>query len=352
MRQVLALTVSMLLLAAIADLRPAPLPAAEPQPAAAAPPAVEPGKPPAPPGKQRSWPKAEWVDPDHSGPNGTKFKTFQSKVLGQEVSYLVYLPPGYEEGSRRYPVIYWLHGMGAPPRAGATLFVPRVDAAVKEGTLPPAIVVVVNGMVNAFYCDSADGKRPLESVIIKDLVPHIDQTYRTIARREGRVIEGYSMGGYGAAHLGFKYPELFGTVVINAGAMMRPDTFGNSKGGFFQDVWAGRERYVAEYPAELARKNADQLRGRTHIRIGVGSLDNLLRVNQDLHELLGELKIAHQYEVVPDVAHNSGLYYQKLGTKGFEFHRKVFEALGAARDASAAGADLSGKAPVAGAPRP
>ncbi|MCX5677048.1 MAG: alpha/beta hydrolase-fold protein [Planctomycetota bacterium] len=302
---------------------------------AAAAPAVEPAAVPAPPpAKQKSWPKvkAEWVDPNHSDPDGMKFKTFQSKVLGQEVSYLIYLPPGYDEGTRRYPVIYWLHGMGAPPKAGATLYVPHVDAAIKEGALPPAIVVVVNGMVNAFYCDSADGKRPLESVIIKDLVPHVDQAYRTIARREGRVIEGYSMGGYGAAHLGFKYPEVFGTVVINAGAMMRAETMGSVPGGFFQDVWGGsRERYQAEHPAGLARKNADQLRGRTHIRIGVGSLDNLLRVNQDLHELLGELKVEHQYEVVPDVAHNSGLYYQKLGSKFFEFHRKVFEALGAGK---------------------
>jgi enterochelin esterase-like enzyme len=40
-------------------------------------------------------PKAEWLDPDRGAPNGTQYKTFQSKVLGREVSYLVYLPPGY-----------------------------------------------------------------------------------------------------------------------------------------------------------------------------------------------------------------------------------------------------------------
>jgi len=138
MRQLFAVTVSVLLLAAIADLSAAP-PPAEPQPAAAAS-AAEPARLPAPPpAKQKAWPKvkAEWVDPNHSDPDGMKFKTFQSKVLGQEVSYLVYLPPGYEEGSRHYPVIYWLHGMGAPPRAGASLFVPHVDAAIKAG-LPAA----------------------------------------------------------------------------------------------------------------------------------------------------------------------------------------------------------------------
>ncbi len=49
-------------------------------------------------------------------------------------------------------------------------------------------------------------------MVIKDLIPHIDATYRTIPRREARVLEGLSMGGYGAFHLGFKYPEMFGMI--------------------------------------------------------------------------------------------------------------------------------------------
>ena len=161
-------------------------------------------------GQQRTRPqsKAEWLDPNHDAPNGTKYETFASKVLGQDVSCLVWLPPGYADESKRFPVIYWLHGMGANQRGGATMFVPQVESAMKEGRLPPCIVVLVNGMVKSFYCDSVDGKVPMESVIIKDLIPHVDATYRTLAKREGRVIEGYSMGGYGAAHLGFKYPEI------------------------------------------------------------------------------------------------------------------------------------------------
>ena len=107
---------------------------------------------------RRLMPKAEWLDPDRGAPNGTQYKTFQSKVLGREVSYLVYLPPGYEQGRQRYPVIYWLHGMGGNQRGGAIMFVPHVQAAIKEGVLPPAIVVLVNGMVKSFYCDSSDGQ--------------------------------------------------------------------------------------------------------------------------------------------------------------------------------------------------
>jgi endo-1,4-beta-xylanase len=211
--------------------------------------------------------------------------------------------------------------MGANQRGGATMFVPHAEAAIKEGKLPPCIVVSVNGMVRSFYCDSTDGKVPMESVIIKDLIPHVDATYRTMAGREGRVIEGYSMGGYGAAHLGFKYPELFGTVVINAGALIDPSL------PILQEVFGDhKQRGSIEHPMQLARQNASKLRDHTHIRIGCGSLDNLLPRNKELHELLTQLEIGHEYEIVPDVAHESPVYYRKLGTKVFSFHAKSLAA--------------------------
>ncbi len=283
---------------------------------------------PAQPQRQRTPSKAEWLDSNHETPNGTKYETFASKVLGQDVSCLVWLPPGYEQDQKRYPVIYWLHGMGANQRGGAQMFVPHVLDAMKEGTLPPCIVVLVNGMVRSFYCDSTDSKVPMESVIIKDLIPHVDATYRTLAKREGRIIEGFSMGGYGAAHLGFKYPDLFGTVVVNSGALIDPN-LDPPQSGAMDTVFGGdKDRRIAEHPMQLVRKNADQLRGHSHIRIGCGSLDSLLPRNQALHDLLTELKVEHEFQVVPDVAHDSPLYYRKLGTKVYEFHRNSLASFG------------------------
>jgi enterochelin esterase-like enzyme len=273
--------------------------------------------------------KAVWLDPDRGAPNGTKYESFTSKALAGDVSYLVYLPPGYEQETASYPVIYWLHGLNGNQRGGATVFVPHVDAAIREGSLPPCIVVTVNGMVNSFYCDWDNDKLPMESVIIKDLIPHIDKTYRTIARREGRLIEGYSMGGFGAAHLGFKYPEVFGTVVIDAGALIGENVFqGPNLAPIFQQIFANDQgRFRTENPIQLVTKNTDQLRGKTNIRIGCGEKDGLLPRNRELHELLDQLKIEHQYEVVPEVAHNSPDYYRKLGAKNFELHSKVFKGL-------------------------
>jgi endo-1,4-beta-xylanase len=277
-------------------------------------------------------PKAEWVDSNRSEPNGTKYKNLASKVLGADVSYLVYLPPGYDKEAKRYPVIFWLHGLGGSQRGGATNFVPHVDAAIRTGALPPCVVVLVNGMVNSWYCDWANGKLPMESVIIKDLIPHIDATYSTIVKREGRVVQGYSMGGYGAAHLAFKYPDVFGTVVVDAGALIGEAAFGGPKlGESFKEIYADKDRFLAEHPTKLLEKNVEKIRNKTSIRIGCGKDDGLLPRNQELHDLLDRLKIEHQYEVVPGVAHNGVEYYKKLDSKGFEIHRKVFEALAVAK---------------------
>jgi enterochelin esterase-like enzyme len=277
---------------------------------------------------RRPMPTPAWLDPNHEAPNGTQYKTFQSKVINQEVNYLIYLPPGYDkETEKRYPVIYWLHGMGGNIRAGAMMFVPALDAAIKDGSMPPAIVVLPNGMVNAFYCDTVEGPHPVESVIIKDLMPHIDETYRTIPKREARIIQGFSMGGYGAGHLGFKYPELFGTVIINAGALLDPDGPMNATGPMAHVFGNDAARRKAEHPRELARKNAEQLRGRTRISIGCGSIDNLLRYNQDLDRVLTELNLEHTYETLPDVPHNAALYYKKMGEHMFDVHKQALTAL-------------------------
>lgn len=100
-------------------------------------------------------------------------------------------------------MIYWLHGGNGSSRQGAWA-AEQIDRGVKSGLMPETIVVLVQGLPIGWYVNSKDGKRPVENVIIKDLIPHIEATYRTINRREARGIEGMSMGGYGALHLGLK----------------------------------------------------------------------------------------------------------------------------------------------------
>jgi enterochelin esterase-like enzyme len=166
----------------------------------------------------------KWVDPDHSDLGNLKFKTFPSDTIKADVSYMIYLPPDYEQDrAARYPVLYELPASGRTPRRDGPPVTIRIDKAIRAKRIGPMIVVAVNGLAgNTMYSDTHDGLYPLETVIVKDLIPHIDATYRTIAAREGRAVNGFSMGGFGAAHLGFKYPDVFGVDSIMAPPLVEP----------------------------------------------------------------------------------------------------------------------------------
>jgi endo-1,4-beta-xylanase len=126
---------------------------------------------------------------------------------------------------KRYPVVYWFHGAYGRPYS-ATPVVSRLDAAIRAGTAPEMIVVsCIDPTGLSMWTNSKDGRLPMETVIIEELIPHVDATYRTIAKRNGRGIEGFSMGGYGSAYLGIKYHNLFSSVSILAAALHTPQTF-------------------------------------------------------------------------------------------------------------------------------
>ena len=270
---------------------------------------------------RKQQPEAKWVMPPVDGPN-LHHKVFESRIAGEKVSFLVYLPPDYEKSpGTRYPVVYWLHGIGGN-QTGVPRLCERITQAIGEGKAPAMIFVFVNGMVDSFYCDALNAKRPVESVITKDLIPHIDATYRTAARREGRMIEGFSMGGFGAARLGFKYPELFGSISIIDGALLELAVIKQRHQVQFERIFAGAdEKFTAESPSVLTEKNADAIRGRTAIRMEVGAL---VAPNEAYHALLERLKLDHKYESFPGAGHNQAVIYDRMGDQNWAFYRRAF----------------------------
>jgi endo-1,4-beta-xylanase len=266
-----------------------------------------------------------WLMPPVEGPN-LHYRTFESKIAGQPVSYLIYLPPDYEVAKdRRYPVVYWLHGIGGSQQ-GVPRMAERLTRAIKDGKSPSMIVVYVNGMVRSGYVDSADGKWPVETVTIKELIPHVDETYRTIAGREGRCVEGFSMGGSGAAKWGFKYPGLFGSVSILAGALHDIASLQKRGGGArLREIYGGADRYNQNNPWLLVEKNIDAIRNRTVVRIIVGEQDGLKETNRRYHEHLDKLRLKHEFHVIPNARHTPNLLYDGLGEKNWSFFFAAFE---------------------------
>ncbi|MCX7013687.1 MAG: prolyl oligopeptidase family serine peptidase, partial [Candidatus Sumerlaeota bacterium] len=180
----------------------------------------------------------------------------------------------------------------------------------------------------------------------KDLIPHIDQTYRTIAKREGRIVEGFSMGGSGAAKWGFKHPDLFCGIGVMAGALLSIDSMTQRDGGgTFQRLYGGsREYFETNDPWTLAEKNADAVRGKTAIRIVVGANDGLREPNTTYHELLDRLNIEHEFHVIEGAAHSHAPLYDGLGDENWAYYRKAFGMKGAETE-GAAGAVAQASSP-------
>ena len=132
----------------------------------------------------------------------------------------VYLPPGYETSTKRYPTLYLLHGFTSNPGVwingqyqGMKLQT-LMDDTIKNGKVREMIVVAANGSnayKGSFYTNSTVNGN-WEDFIVRDLVNYVDTNYRTLARAESRGIAGHSMGGYGSMMLGMKHPEIFSAV--------------------------------------------------------------------------------------------------------------------------------------------
>ena len=208
----------------------------------------------------------------------------------------------------------------------------RLTQAIEAGKTSAMIVVYVNGMIRSGYVD-VPGKWPVETVSIEELIPHVDATYRTIATREGRAVEGFSMGGSGAAKWGFKYPNLFGTVSILAGALHDVQSLTRRDGGArLKEIYGGPEGYNKSNPWLLVEKNLDAIRGRTHVRIVVGELDGLKAANRRYHELLDKLGLEHEFHVIDGARHTPNPLYDGLGDKNWEFFAAAFKVSQTSRD--------------------
>jgi len=268
----------------------------------------------------------QWVDPVTDAPPGTTYRLFETAARGKgtQGSYLVYLPPSYEtQTTRRYPVLYWLHGGFGNARQGAWA-VEHLDRGIRAGLVPETIIVLPQALPVGWYVNSRDGQRPIEDVIVKDLIPHVDASYRTIARREARGIEGMSMGGYGALHLGMKHPALFGAISSVAPAILQ-DLKDEPRERTFDTFGDDEAYYDTNGPWSLARANAAALRHGCAIRLLAGDEDaRLRRAIAAFRGQLAQLGIPHQFSEVKGAGHVYEAIVGGLGDEGLTFWRRAF----------------------------
>lgn len=276
---------------------------------------------------------AQWITPQVVAPR-LQYRTFQSTAASTSVSYHVYTPPEYDtQPHRRFPVLYWLHGSG-PATAGIAPMTNWFATAMAQGLLQPIIIVFPNGMPYGMYCDAANGTRPIETVIVHELLPHIDATFRTIASRDGRIVEGFSMGGYGAGRFGFTYSDRFAAIsMLGAGPvqtdfMDAPDGTGVPpalRATIYADVWNSDPAiFYSRSPWSLAEVHRQSiLANDLIIRLEVGESDAMLTPNTDLHNRLAQLQIPHQWHTYPSVTHDTLSLLRAIGPANWAFYRRA-----------------------------
>jgi endo-1,4-beta-xylanase len=251
--------------------------------------------------------------------------TFRSEANQAEVGYYIYLPPGYDaaaNAARRYPVIYYLHG-GRPGGEHKSVGMAGVfDAAIKAGRVAPMIYVFVNGGEMSHY-DFPSRKSHGETALVKELIPHIDATYRTLARREGRGIEGFSQGGRGTARIMFKFPELFCSAAPMGGGHQHEKHAAENRGRETSGIQfePGNNTY------DLARSYARRMKEfPLRILVGVGKQDMNYEANLDWMKYLESLGIPFEKAIAGDAPHSAAECYRNLGDRVMKFHAENFAA--------------------------
>jgi hypothetical protein len=182
---------------------------------------------------------------------------------GMAVTVQVYLPPGYDDTQERFPTMYFLHGSGGV--TGIATLARSAERAVREHLCRPFLIVEPHGpgTPDCWWVDDAFGNSKASTLISADLVPAIEGRYRTLARREGRVIAGFSMGGFGAMAQLFLHPDRYATGVAYDGGFQIPGAplserirtrlerlFGTDAQAFFAASPPGRAEQYARRPAD------------------------------------------------------------------------------------------------------
>lgn len=150
-------------------------------------------------------------------------KTFYSKALDSTMSYLIYLPKGYDSANKteKYPVVYFYHGSTVKPQAYSNLSI-LFNLLISSGQISKCIVVMPDGSAppyfGSFYTNSPFYGN-YEDYIISDLIKHIDDSYNVYAQRDKRAVMGHSMGAYGAVKHAVLHPELFAICAAHSGPL-------------------------------------------------------------------------------------------------------------------------------------
>jgi len=264
----------------------------------------------------------------------------ESRLVGQKVHYCVMLPPGYDSATagrspRRYPVLYFLHGLGDNEQ---TLFKGGgwevIEELRQQGQISDFLVAAPEGK-RSFYINSADGRVRYSDFFVREFIPYVESHYSIRRERSARAISGVSMGGYGALRFAFAYPELFSSVSAQSAALIvespRPaETMptGTPLRGLLGAVFGNPvdvHHWNQNSPFVLAKENRERIRtAKLSIYFNCGSEDEFGfdKGAAELHRQLQAEGIQHEFHLYAG-NHGAAYFLAHLG-EALRFHSRVF----------------------------
>jgi enterochelin esterase-like enzyme len=216
-----------------------------------------------------------------------------ARTLDIHTTYRVFLPPGYAESNRRYPVLYMLHGVAGDSSEWQSIgLLEAADRMIQAGEIDPLLIVLPNGFAN-YWVNHADGMRWADYVV-DDVVPSVDVQFRSIRSREGRAIGGLSMGGEGALRLALQHPDVFSIAAAHSPSLR---TAFNQFPPELQDMYGSEADWKASSPLWIFANTSPE--ARLTIMLDVGA-DDPWRPNVELlDEWFDEQGIVHRFDVLP-----------------------------------------------------
>ncbi len=243
--------------------------------------------------------------------NAQKANPFQdyklnSKLMSREMPYRVILPSNYNPKDQKttYPVLYLLHGLTGHFDNWQS------KTKINDFSRNYNFIIVMPEGNDGWYSDSISNPNDkYESYIMQELIPEIEKKFHAKSNREGRVIAGLSMGGYGSIKFGLKYPDKFVLVGSFSGALLAASWSAKTLGNGWKAL---TDSIMSVYGADdsqtrkdndiykIAREvSPEKIKNLPFIYLDCGTEDGLIQPNRDFAFVLSEKKIPHEYRELP-----------------------------------------------------
>ncbi|MBQ6687968.1 MAG: hypothetical protein IJN02_01905 [Bacteroidales bacterium] len=281
----------------------------------------------------------EPVAPAPESERYTKEVIYPNVSIGWTTSFALLLPKDYDKDTdSRYPVVYMLHGYGESGRDWSE-WVNTIKNIENNGL--QSMIYVFPNCGNSYYCNYYNNERLYMDLIVKDLVPYIDNNYRTIPDREHRAVMGYSMGGFGAMVLPLKNPDIFSISVPLSMSFRTDEQYMTESQSGWDNQWgkifggtgeSGEGRLTDYYKAhcpfyQFIPENQEELsKVKWFFHCGDDE-EQLLIANDNLHVQLRDYGYEHEFRI--SNGGHSGSYWRSAAKETLPWIQHVMNGSGA-----------------------